>query len=114
MLTLLLGPLLNLLLSTLNEFGVNVPSSISSLVTQLFPVVQNLVADIQAGGSPSAETITILQTLLPAIQAIKADTMLDPKYIQWATLLDDVLAKVLTADQDAQTAVDPSKLLPEV
>lgn len=114
MLTLLIGPLLSLLLSTLSDFGVNVPSSIGSLITQLVPVVQGLVADISAGGSPSAETITILQTLLPAIQAIKADTSLDPKYIQWATLLDDVLTKVLQNDQDAQTVIDPTKLTPEV
>lgn len=109
----LLSPLLNLLLSSLSDFGVNVPTSIENLIESLAPVVEDIIADIEKGGTPSAETVTILQQLAPAIAAIKADTSINPQYVQWATLLDDVLVSVLLADTEAQNKVDPTTLSPQ-
>jgi hypothetical protein len=110
MLTLLPGIALNLLLAALNGFGVNVPSNITALVTQLVPVVQKLISDISAGGSPSTETITIVQELVPAIQAVRMDTSLDPIYTEWASLLEEMVVNVTLADAAALKGVDPTKL----
>ena len=110
MLTLLPGIALNLLLTALNGFGVNVPANLQALITALVPVVQKLIADIQAGGTPSQETITIVQELVPAIQAVRQDTSLDPIYTEWASLLEEMVVNVTLADQDAMKSVDPTKL----
>ena len=110
MLTLLPGIAINILLAALSQFGVNVPSSITALVTQLVPVVEKLIADIRAGGTPSVEAVSIVQELLPAIQAVKADTTLDPRYIEWAGLLEEMVVNVTLADADALKGVDPTKL----
>jgi hypothetical protein len=110
MLVTLLPVLINLLLAALSSFGVDVPASISALVTQLGPVVEKIAVDIQGGGTPSAETVTILQDLLPAIQDVKADTTLDPKYVEWASLLDEMVVNVTIADQTAQQGINSSTL----
>lgn len=110
MLTLLPGLLLNVLYALLEQFGVNVPANVSALVSQLIPVVEKLIEDLRLGGKPSDEVVTILQTLLPAIQAVKDDTTLDPRYTEWAGLIDAMVVNVTLADKDAQTGVDPAKL----
>jgi hypothetical protein len=110
MLTLLPGILLNILGATLRQFGINVPPNIAALVTQLIPVTQKLILDLHNGGTPSAEVVDVLQTLIPAIQAVKDDTTLDPRYAEWAGLLDEMVANVVVADKDAQAGVDPAKL----
>ncbi len=110
MLVLLPGLLLNILSALLQQFGVNVPGNISALVTQLVPVVEKLITDLRDGGEPSEEVVSILQTLIPAIQAVKDDTTLDPRYTEWAGLLNEMVINVMLADKDAQTGVDPAKL----
>ena len=110
MFPLLIGPLISLAFSALQDFGVNVPSGIADLVAKLTPVVENIIQEVQSGQSPSAETIIVLQDIVPAIQAIKADTSIDPKYVAWATLLDRVLAGILANDAEAQKLIDPTKL----
>jgi hypothetical protein len=110
MLTLLPGIAINILLAALNQFGVNVPPNIADLVTKLVPVVEKLIADIRAGGTPSVQTVSIVQELLPAIQAVRADTTLDPRYIEWANLLEEMVVNVTLADAEAQKGVDPTKL----
>jgi hypothetical protein len=110
MLTLLPGIAINILLAALNSFGVDVPANITSLVTSLVPVVENLINDIKGGGTPSQETISIVQELLPAIQAVRTDTSLDPRFTEWATLLEEMVVAVTLADADALKGVDATKL----
>jgi hypothetical protein len=110
MLTLLPGIAINILLAALNQFGVNVPANITALVTQLVPVVEKLIADIRNGGTPSQETVSIVQELVPAIQAVKADTTLNPVYTEWAAALEEMVVNVTLADADALKGVDATKL----
>src|SRR5258708_4230475 len=102
MLTLLPALAVNLLLAALSDFGVDVPPNLSALASQLGPVMAKLMADIRLGGTPSTETVTILQDLVPAIQAVKDDTTLAPKYLEWANLLDAMVVNVTLADEDAR------------
>jgi hypothetical protein len=106
----LLPVLFNLVLSALSQFGVNVPPNLVALIGQLGPVVEKLITDLRAGSTPSAETVTILQDLVPAINAVKADTTLDPRFTEWANLLDAMVVNVTLADQKAQLGVNPANL----
>ena len=104
------GLALTIISALLGSFGVNVPDSISKLVSALTPAVQKLIEDLRNHGTPSEETVTILQDLLPVLQAVKADASVDPRFTEWAELLTEMITNVAIADADAQTLIDPDKL----
>jgi len=104
------GLAITIISALLGTFGVNVPASVTALVAGLTPAVQNLIEDLRNHGTPTEETVTVLQDLLPIIQAVKNDTTLDPRFTEWAELLAEMVANVAIADADAQKLIDPTKL----
>ncbi len=59
----------------------------------------------------TADKILMLMNIL--IVTLKSIPGLDPKILQWVAVIESSLAGALAAHQDAQQAVDPSKLQPE-
>jgi len=111
MLALILPILLSALPMLLQAFGVISPS-LANLIASLTSAIPALIAKLEAGGTPTADELALLQAFQAEIVALQSNTTLDPSDLALASALNDALSKAIAAYQTAETVDDPSTLTP--
>ena len=105
----IIGLIISVLPGILTAAGVASPQW-TALIAQLASVIPGLIAQLATGGTPTADSISFLQTIQKELATLKADTSLDPEALDKADSLNLAVTEALEAYVQAETVCDPSNL----
>jgi basic membrane lipoprotein Med (substrate-binding protein (PBP1-ABC) superfamily) len=98
--------------AALAGLGGRVPSSVTSLIQALGPVISNAIKSIQSGQGKLDDVVTALGALSGVIAVLKQQTGLDPEVLAQVDAYDQAVKAGIAGYLDSKSGVDLSKLGP--
>jgi hypothetical protein len=113
----LVGLLASILVGLKNSSGQPlIGAAASTAITAGESLVTSIIADIQAAHQSGATSATAVQDDLATMQALltalKSQKVLSANTVQLINALDNAIGQALIAEQQSQTATNPSTLTP--